>query len=171
MSFTVSGTLSSKLDWNLTDLQSQGRITDIGSVAVEFDFASGSGTGQVNNGYSKTNTLPSGGREEFDLLALTRQIFNATLNVSFTSGRLHALIVNNLSPTGIIYIRATGTAAFNGIFNGGTGDIPIYPLSNFNMNNVLTGFPVSTGQRFFQIHDGGLGCEFSIGLLGRTGVA
>jgi hypothetical protein len=171
MARTTTGTISSSLSWSATDTtQGQARVSDIGSIAVEYSFAAGTGTGQVNGEYNQVATLTSGGFVEYDLFVLTREILGAQLTTSFSGGYVQDLIVKNYNATGVIYIRTTGSNAFTNIFGGGSGNIPIYPESAFHLNNVLTGWAVNTGQRYIQIHDAGTGCLFGFAIIGRTGI-
>jgi len=170
MSVTTSGTTSAGLSWNSVDTnQSQARITDIGSVSIEYNHTAGSGTGTTNAFYHQVATLPSGGVDSFDLFSLNRTAFNANLNVNFSGGFIHDFIIVNNNGSGSIYLRATGVAGFTDILAGNTG-IEIKPLSSYHYNNLLTGFEVGTGQRYLYINDGGLGNSYGLAWIGRTGV-
>lgn len=171
MARTTTGTVSTSLSWNAVDTtEGQARITDIGSIATEFTFAAGTGTGNVNGHYHAVETLPSGGVSTIDLFNLTRVVFGAQLTTNFSGGYVQDLILKNNSATGIIYIRATGTSAFTGPFGGLTGNIPVYPQSSFHLNNFLDGWAVNTGQRYLQIADDAYGCQFGFAIIGRTGI-
>lgn len=170
MALTTTGTISSGLSWNAVDTeQSTARVTDIGSVTADFDFTAGSGTGTVSAVYHQQTSLPSGQSVQFDLHSLSRQIFGSTLVSNFSGGYIQDFILTNNSPTGSIYLRATGSNAFTNMFNGGSGNIEIGPLDSYHHSKRLNGWAVDGTQRYFQLTDAGTGCLYSLAFIGRTG--
>lgn len=165
---TITATISSDIVYNTTQTDSGNLVlTESDKTNFSFAYAFGTGTGQINFITKVEGTLSSGGTDILDLQAIPKSSFNSTYNVSLA--QLKCIQVHNeaLNSGFDINLRATGTNSFTNLFNGGSGNEPIKPMSAFPKSDPFDGWSVSASNRLLSIHDvGGSGASYQIILGG-----
>ena len=170
MAIQTTGTLSASIAWSQVDTNTYSRTTDSGSIACSLSIADGSGNSQANCIWTDTDTIPSGGTVQIDLLSLPRDIFGETATITFS--RVRGLVFKNAETTAGRYfsIAATGLNAFTDPFAGGSGGMPVQPSCALPLFNSIAGYTVGTGNRYIYLEDtSGHGCSYSVALIGVSG--
>lgn len=164
-----TGTLQISLSWSQQDQEGSNisnTVTDAGSYVFNRTWNSGVNNEQINNLFHEVRTLTSGGIQAYDITNLTRTIFSGSFSQGFSSVRC-VFIENISSGTGAnIVVAATGSNGWTNGFNGGSGGNVVAAKSPFIIANYITGFAVTTTNRFLYLNDLGSGCTVRIGILG-----
>ena len=175
MAITTSVTTTSSVSWSIRDTPVAANTTtyfdDKGSILLSKNYTDGSGAvGEVNTKWDNTFTLGSGLDTTLDVTALTSTVFGETITQTFT-GIKDFLVKNN--ETGVnsrISILATGTNAFNNIFDGGSGNLIVHPSSAYHRIIWVSGINVSADNKNLIVRDvGGQGASVSVFLAGTSG--
>lgn len=141
-------------------------ISDSNTLTSSYTY--GSGTDQVTNCVSMTGVLSSGLSSLIDLTAIPQKTIGSTQNVAFT-GIKHLSVYNKSETNGYNFtVCATGTNAFTNVFNGGSGNLMVKPLSSFSINSPVDAIPVSGTQKYLFLKDTGSGTSYKIVIFGLT---
>jgi hypothetical protein len=167
---TTTGNFNATISFVQLDSQNLSRISDVGSVSADISLPDGTGNQQINTIYHLSGVLPSGGSFTLDLLDLSRDIFQETVSVLFT--KVKGIIIKNTSTTvgHNITVAATGLNSLTDLFNGGSGNFPVFPLGAFVQSKAIDGWSISPSNRYLSIIDsGGFGTGYEIAIVGNSG--
>ncbi len=170
MGVTTTGNLNATISFVQLDTQNLSRISDVGSVSVDVSLPDGTGEQEINAIYHLSGVLPSGGSYTIDLLNLPREIFEEEVSVSFT--KVRGIIIKNKSEVAghNISVAATGVNSFTDLFNGGSGNFPVFPKYAFNQAKPLDGWTISNSNRYLAILDtSGHGTAYDLCIVGNSG--
>ena len=126
--------------------------SDSDSTQYFSEYTYGSGSFQVNSIVKNTGVIASGSNLSINFGSYTTNYFGATGVINYQ--RIKSIIISNTSTSsGVdLNIRATGTNAATGFFNGGSGNLVIKPYSSFIYNDPYDGVNVSTLNKI-QLHN------------------
>lgn len=127
------------------------------------------GPSEANLSVQQTGVLSSGGYVNIDLTSIEKDAFNVDGVAQFSGVRFIG-IVNDSTPSGYnISVTATGSNAFTPLFNGGSGNLLINPMSAFSYNHPYGSLRTSTSSKDIQLNDvGGSGASYSVIVLGDS---
>ena len=156
MAITTAVTTASSLAWAQSDTDATDS-TKLFKDSGQFAYAkntidAASGVGSTNMVWHSRLSI-SGTKQILDLRALSTVAFGST--ITETIGTLREIYIENAS-TGIGYtanIHTTGIAGMTGLFNGGSGNLTIYPSSRISYNSWTPGWAVTTGNKDITIND------------------
>jgi hypothetical protein len=187
MSISTTAQQAITITYSQIDTQPNATVRDLAQSGHTINLGSNAtGTGNpMNTGvaslvWNASLSLNSGATHQIDLMNLTRSMLNGNITLSLGSGYLSSLFINNLSNnTGVsgvrkfsdVILRATGSNPLNSPWGGGSGGNVIKAGNPFLLSSVLSGFPVTTTQRYLYLIDGGGSTNVDLMLLGvaRTG--
>ncbi len=166
MSITSTTTVLNNLSYNFVQTDSGIAKSENETVFSNCQYTYGSGNFEINLGVLYTGILPSGGSVTLDLTAITKSYLNVSSSVSF-SGIKSIVIANKSVASGCnMVVAATGSNAMTDIFNGGSGNLMVYPYSSFIFNNPY-GVRVTPSKKNITIRDiAGSGAYYSVGIIG-----
>lgn len=167
MSITLSGTALTSSSYSIVENSGGKLLSDNQNVLASCPYTYGTASFQVDAAITITGVLPSGGTTAIDLKAVTKNAFGISSTVGF-SGIKNLTIVNTATDSGRdISIRATGTGACTGFFNGGSGNLLIKPYSAFSYNDPYTGVRTNSSSKLISLFDvSGSGASYSVSILG-----
>ena len=168
---TINATATIENDVNFTLIKT-GSNTQNESASLDYSrsLSSGSGALQINYGVIASGSLPSGGKQIFNLQSLEKQIFGTTTNISFS--KIKSIVVENRETVygQDIAIHATGGTAWTEPWNGGSGNQLIKPYAAWQYSDPISGATVGASDRQFTLEDiGGTGALFTMVVVGITG--
>ena len=162
---TTIATVSSDVAYTTTEIKTNGQTSRSESDKTNFSFAFGygSGTGNINFATKVEGTLSSGSSQIFDLTAIPKSSFGSSYDVELNDLKT-IQVYNSSSISGYdISLRATGANAFTNLFNGGTGNNIVKPMSSYQYSDPYDGLDVNASNKYLYIHDqGGSGASFQI---------
>jgi len=169
MSTTATASLSNDISFTLTQLGSNNQ-NESASLAYSRSLSNGTGNLQINYGVVSSGTLPSGGKQYFDLQNLSKSVFGTSASIQFS--KVKSIIVENRETTlgKDINIYSTGVSAFTEPFNGGSGNLLIKPYAAWNYSDPILGATVDGSNNEFTIEDvSGSGSLWTMIVVGVTG--
>ncbi len=168
MSISSTTTVFSNLSYNFVQTEVGVSRSENETVFNNCPYTYGSGNFEVNLAVVKTGVLPSGGSVTFDLTSISKTYMNVTSNISF-SGIKSIIILNKSVNSGCnLVVAATGANAMTDIFNGGSGNLMVYPYSSFIFNNPY-GVQVTSSKKNITLRDiAGSGAYYSVGIIGTN---
>tara|TARA_R100000152_G_C6619377_1_gene70612 strand:- start:30 stop:536 length:507 start_codon:yes stop_codon:yes gene_type:complete len=166
MALGITANSNKIINFTLTETDNGKTISQADTKSLANAYTYGSGENQITNAVGVTGSVPSGAYTSLDFQSITQTTFSSGVSVNFT-GIKHISIFNTSTGVGNDFvIRATGTAAFTNLFNGGSGNLIIKPYGYFSYDDPNIGTVVSTGNKILQIGDGGSGVSYKIYVLG-----
>lgn len=96
---TLTATIRSSVQWNRTETQEIGTISQRATKASVYTLADGADAGEADLVFTDTRTIPAGNAEELDLLNLTQQTLEVAVPYQFRQVR-YLRIVNNETAAG-----------------------------------------------------------------------
>lgn len=166
MALAINANSNKIINFTLTETDNGKTISQADTKSLTNSFTYGSGESQITNAVGVTGTLPSGSYSAIDFQSLSQTTFDASVNVTFT-GIKHVSIFNTSTGIGNDFvIRATGTAAFTNLFNGGSGNLIIKPNGYFSYDDPNIGTVVSSGNKTLHLGDAPSGVSYKIFVLG-----
>jgi hypothetical protein len=170
MSIRTTGNLFAEITWTQIEEASLTKISDIGQVTQDSTLTNGTGNSQADAIWHDVRTLPQGSSESFNLTSLTRILFEQEGSMSFVN--VKGIIVKNRSEEAgeNLAVLATGSTPFDEPFNGGSGNMPVYPLCSLPLLNYIDGWLVDTNNKSISIvNNGSTGIVYEIAVIGVTG--
>jgi len=169
MSITLTATIKNDVNFTLIQL---GTNTQNESASLNYSRALTDGVGslQANYGVIASGNLPSGGKTDFDLMALNKTSFDVSSSVQFSG--IKSIVVRNRETTygNDINIHATGLNALSSLFNGESGNLLIKPYAVFQYSDPISGLPVDASNKNITLLDvSGSGAAWSLVVVGVTG--
>lgn len=118
-----------------------------------------------------TGELSPNEKVSIDLQSITKSFFDLSETISFT-GINYVIVENKSNQIGYdLNIHSTGTDGITSIFNGGSGNFIVKPLTSYIYSSVIDSIEIDETNKTLTLEDvGGNGIEYSVGLLGLTGV-
>lgn len=172
MTITSTNTLSNDINISITETDGNTTKTEIDSLGYSVQLTQGTGIGQVNGQAKITGTIASGTTLTVDFEAIVKNQFGASYTLNFN--KIKAFVFYN-EATGIndsVSIRATGSNALTGIFNGGTGNITVKPYGTYSYFDYYGDLQSASNHRYLYFKNdssssGGL--DYSYVVIGVTG--
>lgn len=165
ISVTTTATVSSDIVYSTNEIKANGNTSRSESDKTNFSFAFGygSGTGQINFATKVEGILGSGGSQVFDLTTIPKSAFGSEYNVELNTVKC-IQVYNNSNNSGYdLALRATGTNAFTNLFNGGSGNNILKPMSSYIYSDPYDGLDVASNNKLLYLEDiGGSGASFQI---------
>lgn len=166
---TANGTIENDVNFTLVQLGSNQQQE---SAALNYSrgLTNGDGSLQINYGVITSGTLPSGGKQYFDLRALTKSVFGTTSSIQFSKIK-SILVENNETAFGMdINVYATGGNAFTEMFNGGSGNLLVKPYAVHQYSDPDSGATADASNKDLTIEDvSGTGAKWTFMVVGITG--
>jgi len=167
----INATATIENDVNFTLIKT-GANTQNESASLDYSQALTNGTGslQVNYGVIASGTLPSGGKEIFNLQALEKVVFGTNASIQFS--KVKSIVVENMETVfgADIAIHATGGTAWTEPWNGGSGNQLIKPYAVWQYSDPISGASVGASDRQFTLEDvSGTGALWRMVVVGVTG--
>jgi hypothetical protein len=170
LSINTTATLSAFIAWTALQDSILTRVTDIGSVTSELSLIYGTGLSQCDAIFHDVIELPANSSISLDFTDLTRVLFDQEGTLNFN--KVRGICVKNQSEDsiGIVNVLATGSNAFTDPFNGGSGNIPVYPTTSFLLSNTILGWDSGPGHRHISVaNPSATGVTIEIAVVGVTG--
>ena len=169
MNTTIS--LVNTAGWNQTNTEAgnaNNSFEDVGQISYQFEYATGNGTGQVNEMFHDYVQLGSGATGNYDLSSLNQLLGSYTVNKSFT--KVKGVAIKNYSAVSgyDIDINVSSSSGFKEPFGYPTGLMRLEAKTAVSRNSVFGGWDVSTAKQI-QLVDRGSGAIFEIAIWGITG--
>ena len=186
MAYSITSTIKSDIPYTAIQTYSTYTTNETASLGNSLNFSFGTGTGQINAGVYYSGNLPAGPGKPGDLMIdfnnFPVTLFNITgATISFTGGDIKAIVVTNKwngpfnsGITGIgnsanLNVRATGSAACTGLFNGGSGNVKVTPDGTWFFLDQQ-GIRPHAGNTGLTLRDStGSGVPFAMIVVGVTG--
>lgn len=168
MAITTSSSIKTTLTWTQKDEESKASTRDQVTIESDQPLTNGTGDGQANTVWFKTDTLASGANVEFDLYDLQRNVLGSQLTTSFENGSIKlASVVNSSTGDQSIALDNSQTNGFTRYSDGAAAVINIPAGGSFTFSNP-EGWDVSAANRYLRIIDGGNAATYEIGLVGTS---
>jgi len=171
MPTSITATVDSDISYSFikTGLK---RVTETGTTGFSYTFTNGVGSGNIDHGVVFSGTLSSGAKTSFDLNSIDRIIFGTTASVSLNKLKGVAVYNSSTEVGQDLNIHATGAYALTDLFNGGSGNLIVKPLSVYQYLDPISGVDISSGNNNFTLEgissSGNVNWEMVI--IGVTGV-
>lgn len=168
MAITSTTTFLNSLSYSFTQTDTGTARSESETVFASCPYTYGSGNFEVNLATVVTGVLPSGGSVTIDLTAVSKTYLGLTTSVGFSG--IKGIIISNKSANSgwNMSVAATGSNPMTDIFNGGSGNLMIYPYSSFSFNNPY-GIRTSSTKKNITIRDvAGSGAYYSVGIIGTN---
>jgi len=95
----LTATIRSSVQWNRTETQEIGTISQRGTRAATYTLADGADAGEADLVFTDTRSIPANTVEQIDLLALTQQTLDVAVPYEFRQIR-YVRVVNNETAAG-----------------------------------------------------------------------
>lgn len=152
MAKTISAKTVGQITYTFSESDGSKSSSDSDATKLTSDYTYGTGSFQVNSIVKTTGTINSGQSLHIDFSSYPFSSFGLTGVADYSSIK-SILISNTSADSGIdLNIRATGTNAATGFFNGGSGNLLIKPYSSYIYNDPYAGVNVSTNSKI-QLHN------------------
>lgn len=155
MSFIDYLKINSSLTWRQLDVQNDVIILEDGKSLLSDRYIDGTGISEVNKGFFKASTVPSGEKIQFDYFNLTRSMFGVSTSTNFSGDSVKLLYIENLS-TGAgkdLFVCGTGVGGFTNLLGYSYLGFIVKPSSYAIFYDLINGFPISTGERYLYLQD------------------
>jgi len=172
MAITSTNTVSSDIAVSITETNGNTTKTEIDSLGYSLSFTQGTGVGEVNGQAKVTGIVPSGGTLVIDFEAISKDQFGAPYTLDFDQIKGFVFYNEGTQSTDTFSVRATGSNALTGIFNGGTGDFVVKPYGTFTYSDYygdLTSSSTHRNLHFVNNSDLTDGLAYSYIVVGTTG--
>ena len=149
---TIQAKTLAQIQYSIYEDGNSAARSDADSTQYSSNYTYGTGSFQVNSIIRNTGVVASGSNLPINFGSYNTNYFGATGVVNFQ--KVKSIIISNTSTSsGVdLNIRATGTNAATGFFNGGSGNLVIKPYSSFIYNDPYDGVNVSSLNRL-QLHN------------------
>jgi hypothetical protein len=170
MALTTTANLSSFINWTTIESNGLSRLSDIGSVESEQNFTDGTGNLKCDIIWHAIRTASGNSYDSLDLTSLSFDLFGIDSTLSFNNIKGIAIKNTNETIGNKLGLAATGSDAFTTPFNGGSGDLPIYPTDCLVLANSIVGWTVDSSHKYLSvINNNATGINYEIAIVGVTG--
>ena len=168
----TTATIKSEIMFQQIDTEANSVDNRQGSLGQTFSLSSGTGNGTINAVYNVQDAVLSGigSTWEIDFSAASQPIVLSSFGIGFN--KINGLaIYNKETESGkSLFVRATGTDAFQEPFNGQSGNLKINPKGVFLYSDSLVGATVDSSNKNFQIVNNHAGSTtFTVIAVGVSG--
>ena len=147
MTTIFRSSLESKVGWTWRDEQDRSAVVDSNQWLWRISLQEGTDEGQANAvWYVLGKTLASGASNEWDLTALSRTLFNASVNQAFASVKA-LYVINRKESTGNLIIGGASTNSWPGPFSSVTQTIRVVPGGVLLVVHPNAGWSVSASAK------------------------
>lgn len=172
MAITSSNVLTNDINISITETDGNTTKTEIDSLGYSVSLSQGTGTGQVNGQAKVAGTIASGETLVVDFEAISKDQFGAAYTLNFNEIKGFVFYNQGTGTNDSINIRATGSNAMTGIFNGGSGDLIIKPYGTYSYFDYYGDLESSSSNRYLYFVNNSSasgGLDYSYVVIGVTG--
>jgi hypothetical protein len=170
MSFINTANLSAGIEFTAIERKSLTIITDLGAIKSDTTLTQGTGNSQCDSVFHATRSVASSGSDLLDLQALSFTLFDKQGTINFHNVKGISIRNPGEETNYILNVIATGSNAFTDPFNGGSGNIPIYPTSDILLSNPIVGWSIDSTHKNISIRNTApTGLTYEICVVGVTG--
>ena len=183
---TITSTNSVTTDISYTISETTGNTQNSANDSLGYSVVYTQGTGnpsvsgytasQVNGQVKNTGVIASGGTLIIDFESIPKSTFGASYSLNFKEIKQFIFYNEGTGVTDAVLVRATGTNAITGIFNGESGNYKVNPYGSFVYSNFYGDNDVSSTHRYLHFVNTSTGdnqasgnIDYSYILIGVTG--
>ena len=155
MAFSTTATLSSDIVFAQQNVSANTLDTRAGSLSYSQSLTAGTGSTEIDAAWNLMETgIDAAGALYLDFTAMEQPVFDSSYSINFTGVRGFAITNTATSGGEDIAIRATGSDALTGLFNG-TGNLLVKPAASFVYSDPIGALTVDSAHKNLQIHNAG----------------
>lgn len=160
---TLTATIRSSVQWNRTEAQEIGTISQRATRSATYTLTDGADAGEADLVFTDTRSIPAGNAEEIDLLDLSQQTLEVAVPYEFRQVR-YMRIVNNETVAGRRLLVGADPARPTVVYAAEVG-----PASEFAAVNQTDSWKVTaTNSKFFVANPTSSPVSYSIYVLGTS---
>jgi hypothetical protein len=184
MTITSTNTVTTDISYTVSQTTGNTQQSENDSLGYGVVYTQGTGnpsvsgysSSQVNAQVKNTGVIPSGSTFIIDFESITKTTFNASYTLNMKEIKQFIFYNEATGTSDAVLIRATGTSAITGMFNGETGNYKVNPYGSFVYSNFYGDNDVSSTHRYLHFVNTSTGdsntsgdINYSYILIGVTG--